>query len=158
MGMSSTGGAGQRGVASAINVTPLIDVLLVLLIIFLVVMPLMMKLETLQVPRRIDESIETTDISPPTIRVKTDLSIVFIDGTSGEEVAIQATDIARTLRPKIEAMATNATSKVVFVDFEEDVPWTEVVSTIDTVRALATDASHDEIAVALKVPPQVAGP
>ena len=50
MGMSS--GGNKNSVQSEINVTPLIDVLLVLLIIFLVVMPIMMKMETLQVPRK----------------------------------------------------------------------------------------------------------
>ena len=43
----SPGGGDKKGVQSEINVTPLIDVLLVLLIIFLVVMPILMKMETL---------------------------------------------------------------------------------------------------------------
>ena len=52
MGMS---GRRQEGRGqSDINVTPLIDVVLVLLIIFLVVMPIMMRMETLEVPRKID--------------------------------------------------------------------------------------------------------
>ena len=50
--------------------------------------------------------------------------------------------------------------KVVFVDFEDAVPWNEVVSTMDTIRSLASDVNHDEIKVALKVKeadqPQVA--
>jgi biopolymer transport protein ExbD len=45
MGMSSgSGGGTSKTVASEINVTPLIDVLLVLLIIFHVVMPIMIKM------------------------------------------------------------------------------------------------------------------
>ena len=59
MGMSTGGNKG--GVSSDINVTPLIDVLLVLLIIFLVVMPIMMKMETLEVPRKIDNEQEMPD-------------------------------------------------------------------------------------------------
>ena len=55
MGMSSGGGGNSKNVSSDINVTPLIDVLLVLLIIFLVVMPIMMKMETLNVPRKLDD-------------------------------------------------------------------------------------------------------
>ena len=51
MGMSS-GSGDKKAVSSDINVTPLIDVLLVLLIIFLVVMPIMMKMETLNIPRK----------------------------------------------------------------------------------------------------------
>ena len=41
--------------------------------------------------------------------------------------------------------------KVVFVDFEDGVPWKMVVATMDSIRKIASDASHDEITVALKV-------
>jgi biopolymer transport protein ExbD len=139
------------GVSSEINVTPLIDVLLVLLIIFLVVMPIMMKMETLNVPRKLDDANEMPDpnASMLTIKVKKDLSVSFNDGSSENDMPIQATDIARTLRPKLEAMNASA-EKVVFVQFEEEVPWNEVVMTMDTIRGLASDVNHDEIKVALK--------
>jgi len=39
----------------------------------------------------------------------------------------------------------------VFVNFDPDVLWGDVVQTMDSVRSLATDANHDEIKVALKV-------
>ena len=154
MGMSTGGGGGgtQKTVSSEINVTPLIDVLLVLLIIFLVVMPIMMKMETLQVPRKLDDINEMPDpnASQLTIRVKNDLSYAFNDGSSENDTPIQAIDIAKTLRPKLESM-TATTEKVVFVEFEDGVPWNEVVSTMDTIRSLASDVNHDEIKVALKV-------
>ena len=149
MGMSS--GNSKGGVQSDINVTPLIDVLLVLLIIFLVVMPIMMKMETLQVPRHIQEN-EAPDpnSSQLTIKVKKDLTYSFNDGSSENDTPIQATDIAKTLRPKLEAM--NASNeKIVFVEFEDEVPWGEVVMTMDTIRSLASDVNHDEVKVALKV-------
>ena len=150
MGMSTGGDKG--GVHHEINVTPLIDVLLVLLIIFLVVMPIMMKMETLQVPRKLDNEIEMPDpnSSMLTIKVKKDLSVSFNDGTQENDTPIQAIDIAKTLRPKLEAMNA-ANEKVVFVEFEEGVPWSDVVGTMDTVRSLAADVNHDEIKVALKI-------
>lgn len=137
------------GVQSSINVTPLIDVLLVLLIIFLVVMPIMMKMETLEVPRKIDQEKEMPDpnASQLTVKVKADLTVVFNDGNV--DTPIQAIDLAKTLRPKLEALT--ATDKVVFVDFDDAVPWAQVISTMDTVRSLAADVNHDEIKVALKV-------
>jgi len=144
----STGGGKPGSVQSEINVTPLIDVLLVLLIIFLVVMPIMMKMETLQVPRKLDDTSETTDQTMLTIKVKADLTIVFNDGSM--DSTIQAIDLVRTLRPKLEAMH-GLSEKVVFVDFEDAVPWREVVGTMDTIRSLAADVNHDEVKVALKV-------
>ena len=151
MGMSS-GGGDKKAVSSDINVTPLIDVLLVLLIIFLVVMPIMMKMETLQVPRKLDDQNEMPDpnASQLTIKVANDLTVSFNDGSSENYTPIKAVDIANTLRPKLEAMQANQ-EKVVFVEFEEGVPWEQVVSTMDTVRSLAADVNHDEIKVALKV-------
>jgi len=151
MGMSS-GGGDKKAVSSDINVTPLIDVLLVLLIIFLVVMPIMMKMETLNVPRKLDDRNEMPDpnASQLTIKVKNDMSVAFNDGSSENDTPIQAIDIAKTLRPKLESM--NASNeKVVFVEFEDQVPWNEVVTTMDTIRSLASDVNHDEIKVALKV-------
>lgn len=148
MGMSTGGNKG--GVQSEINVTPLIDVLLVLLIIFLVVMPIMMKMETLEVPRKLDDINEMPDpnASQLTITVKRDGTMTFNDGD--KDIPIQAVDLAKTLRPKLEAMHAG-TEKVVFVDFEPEVLWKDVVTTMDSIRSLAADVNHDEIKVALKV-------
>jgi biopolymer transport protein ExbD len=148
MGMSTGGNKG--GVSSEINVTPLIDVLLVLLIIFLVVMPIMMKMETLEVPRKLNNEIEMPDpnASQLTIIVKKDGSMTFNDGD--KDIPIQAVDLAKTLRPKLEAMHQGS-EKVVFVDFEPEVLWKDVVTTMDSIRSLAADVNHDEIKVALKV-------
>lgn len=148
MGMSTGGNKG--GVQSEINVTPLIDVLLVLLIIFLVVMPIMMKMETLEVPRKLDNTVEMPDpnASQLTITVKKDGSMTFNDGD--KDTTILAVDLAKTLRPKLEAMHAGS-EKVVFVDFEPEVLWSNVVTTMDSIRSLAADVNHDEIKVALKV-------
>jgi biopolymer transport protein TolR len=154
MGMSISSGD-KKSLQSEINVTPLIDVLLVLLIIFLVVMPIMMKMETLQVPRKLDDQNEMPDpnASQLTIKVKNDLSYAFNDGSSENDMPIKAVDIASTLRPKLESMTADK-EKVVFVQFEDEVPWAEVVTTMDTIRSLASDVNHDEIKVALKVDEQ----
>jgi biopolymer transport protein TolR len=149
MGMSSGGGKPGQ-VTSDINVTPLIDVLLVLLIIFLVVMPIMMKMETLQVPRKIDDQHEAPDPNAVqlTVTVKVAGDIVFNDGE--RDIPIPASDLLRTLRPRLEN-AHMGSEKVVFVDFEEAVPWGNVVATMDQIRSLAADINHDEIKVALKI-------
>ena len=64
MGMTSKGQA-------EINVTPLIDVLLVLLIIFLVMIPIMTRMETLEIPPPLPP--ETTVNDPVVIKVEADL-------------------------------------------------------------------------------------
>ena len=151
MGMSS-GGGDKKGVSSEINVTPLIDVLLVLLIIFLVVMPIMMRMETIEVPRKIENN-ETVDqnVIQVTITVKTDLSVGWNDGTQKDDIQIQSTDVVRRLSPLLAQMAERGTAKVVFVAFDCGVQWKDVISMMDTIRSLAKDQNHDEIKVALKV-------
>ena len=148
MGMSTGGNKG--GVQSDINVTPLIDVLLVLLIIFLVVMPIMMKMETLEIPRKInDQEAPDPNASMLTVKVKTSGDIVFTD--NDKESSIAAADLLRALRPKLEAAAARGAERVIFVDFDDQVPWGTVVSTMDSIRSLASDVNHDEVKVALKL-------
>jgi biopolymer transport protein TolR len=148
MGMSTGGNKG--GVQSDINVTPLIDVLLVLLIIFLVVMPIMMKMEMLEIPRKIsDNEAPDPNATMLSIKVKADGDIVFTD--NDKETSINAADLLRTLRPRLEAASQRGAERVVFVDFDDGVLWANVVSTMDSVRQLASDVNHDEIKVALKL-------
>src|SRR3954463_2126057 len=121
MGMSS-GSGDKKSVQSEINVTPLIDVLLVLLIIFLVVMPIMMKMETLEIPRHITEN-EAPDPNAImlTVKVKVTGDIVFSENE--KETPIVAAELVRLLRPKLEAVAARGADRVIFVDFEDAVPW-----------------------------------
>jgi biopolymer transport protein ExbD len=144
MGMNVGGKSGS--IQNEINVTPLVDVVLVLLIIFLVTMPILMKRVTLEVPR----TIEDTEQAPPgktiTVLIKADLTVVVNDGT--KDISIQGVDLAKTLRPLVDEKKTD---KIVFVDFEDPVAWGEVVTMMDTIRSLAEDDNHDDVKVALKL-------
>lgn len=149
MGMSS-GGGDKKAVSSEINVTPLIDVLLVLLIIFLVVMPIMMKMETLEVPRKLEDNETVADQNAVmlTVTLNPGGSVTFDE--NGKEQQINVADLLTTLRPKIENWRSSG-EKVVFVNFHPEIEWGDVVATMDSIRSLATDVNHDEIKVALKL-------
>jgi biopolymer transport protein ExbD len=145
----SSGAGDKKSVQSEINVTPLIDVLLVLLIIFLVVMPIMMKMETLEIPRKLDDN-QTVDEKAVmmTVTLNPGGSVTFKENE--KEIQLNIADLLTTLRPKFENW-TAPGEKVVFVHFHDSIEWAEVISTMDTIRSLATDVSHDEIKVALKI-------
>ncbi|MBC7975977.1 MAG: biopolymer transporter ExbD [Myxococcales bacterium] len=149
MGMSS-GHGDKKAVQSEINVTPLIDVLLVLLIIFLVVMPIMMKMETLEIPRKITDN-EAPDPNATMLTIKVRATGDITLSENEKETPILAADMLRMLRPKLEAVAARGAERVIFVDFEDAVLWGNVVTTMDSIRSLATDVNHDEVKVALKV-------
>ena len=144
MGMQ-VGKAG--GIKNDINVTPLIDVVLVLLIIFLVTLPLMMKTITLVVPRKIDldREFQSSDVKNITILVKSDLSVEL--DTGDRVIPAKATDVAANLKPLLEGKE----DKLVFVDFEDPVPWEHVVLLMDAIRGVATDSDHNDVKVALKI-------
>jgi biopolymer transport protein TolR len=129
MGLST---AGSR----EINVTPLIDVLLVLLIVFLVAIPILLPAETIAIP---PEAGGIPEAPPLTLRVDPDLSVSFDDGPRfpGRELATRL----RGQLPRVGA---------VFVDAGETVPWRVVVSTVDTVRGVASDVRNG-MTVALRL-------
>jgi biopolymer transport protein ExbD len=140
-------GEKSGGLHTEINITPLIDVVLVLLIIFLVTMPILMKMVTLEVPRKLDAEREMATTNPLVVKVLADLSIEFSD-ESGRMQKLAAAELARTLRPILDSKLGE---KVVFVDFEDQVQWLEVVGTMDLIRSMASDANHDDVKVALKI-------
>ena len=154
MGMGT--GGGNRVVKSDINITPLVDVVLVLLIIFMVLVPIMMRQVVLEVPRKIqdDEVITPDQAKAITVLVQgtEGQTIVFNDGDN--EVSIPAGELATKLKPLLDAKKTE---KIVFVDFEDNVEWKAVISTMDRIRGLATarnekgEPNWDEVKVALKL-------
>jgi biopolymer transport protein ExbD len=147
----STGGK-PGAVKSDINITPLVDVVLVLLIIFLITMPVVMRTVTLEVPRKA-EDMEDVSVASKQIIVtyRADQQIVLSDGLdSDKDRRIPATSLAVELRPMLDAKQGE---KIVFVDFCDGVAWVDVVATMDRVRSLAGDKGHNDIKVALKKRP-----
>jgi biopolymer transport protein ExbD len=146
MGISA--GGGGKGPKSDINVTPLVDVVLVLLIIFLVAMPILIRHITLEVPRKL----EADEISSTSTQIqllgKADGTVEIDDGTGKRSV--NRIDLAKSIRPMIESIKTE---RVVFVDFEKQLKYGDVISIMDTVKGIGKDASGKEtnpVKVALK--------
>jgi biopolymer transport protein ExbD len=146
MGISA--GGGGKGPKSDINVTPLVDVVLVLLIIFLVAMPILIRHITLEVPRKL----EADEISSTSTQIqllgKADGTVEIDDGTGKRSV--NRIDLAKSIRPMIESIKTE---RVVFVDFEKQLKYADVISIMDTVKGIGKDASGREtnpVKVALK--------
>ncbi|HET9619944.1 MAG TPA: biopolymer transporter ExbD [Kofleriaceae bacterium] len=131
MGMSA---AGSR----EINVTPLIDVLLVLLIIFLVMMPIMLRSETVELPPHVGDV--TTEGRVIELKLAADLSIALDDGP-----AFANSELPARLRPRVTS------AKAIFVNFVDGIPWGQVISTVDTIRGVANSNSRTDLAVAVRL-------
>src|SRR5690349_17595146 len=102
MGIST---AGSR----EINVTPLIDVLLVLLVIFLLIMPVMLRFMTVELPPNEREPSEALSLE---LKLDADLSVSIDSGP-----AFPYRELPARLRGQLPRVTA------VFIDAVDGVPW-----------------------------------
>ena len=89
--MAMTGGS-RGGIKSEINVTPLVDVVLVLLIIFMVITPMLQRGKDVQLPKATKSDKEKKDADPIIVSVTPDKRIyIETDAFTEEEFAAQLT-------------------------------------------------------------------
>ena len=157
MGMSAGGGAGA---APNINVTPLIDILLVLLIIFMVITPLKPARFKTLVPERSEEMSENAKQSPRTlvVNIKKDLSAELMRG--GNKIADASVNdpgpIGSTLANEFKTRKEQGIwkegfegradlppddriEKTVFIKAPENFKYGDVVKIIDTVKGAGSN-------------------
>ena len=126
MAFSTTGTSRGDGLSSEINVTPLIDVLLVMLIIFMVIVPVTPRgLETL-VPQPPKEHHEEQQ-NDRTIVVQ-----VRSNGAAAPSYLINETAFAKKdLEPKLTEIFSTRQEKVMFVKGDKDLDFRNVAEVID---------------------------
>ena len=133
MGMAvASGSGGKKRVAPVMNVTPLVDVVLVLLIIFMVVTPMLTKQFSLFVPPKPEESVPPPppDAVPPIV-LKLDRSGAA--HVNGETVALDE------LSARLVRMLNARADKVVFFDADSEVPYGSAMDLLDRLRAGGVD-------------------
>jgi len=79
----------SKGVKSDINVTPLVDVVLVLLIIFMVITPMLQRGKDVQLPKALKVEAEKKGSDPIIVSITTDKSI-YIENDKFDDEGFQA--------------------------------------------------------------------
>ncbi|WP_163994035.1 ExbD/TolR family protein [Pyxidicoccus caerfyrddinensis] len=122
-------GGGRGGLRPTMNVTPLVDVVLVLLIIFMVVTPLLTKQMWMTVPAKNDKQAEQPppppDALPPVVLTVDRAGVLRINR---EEVPREQ------LVARLQRMLNARPDKIVFFDAGDDVPYGAAMDVLDLAR------------------------
>jgi biopolymer transport protein ExbD/biopolymer transport protein TolR len=134
MGMSGGGGGG--GLQSEINVTPMVDIMLVLLIIFMVVTPFLQQGITVALPK----NMTNPDVDPNIIK---ESSIVISVPNDGEyylgKVKVAKEQLAEKVDSMLQKNAKKDEDRIVYIKSGVGVSYGDVVNVINEVRKLGVD-------------------
>jgi biopolymer transport protein ExbD len=117
-------GGGKGGVKSDINVTPLVDVMLVLLIIMMLVAPMLQKGVDVRLPTASNSSDKPETQEQTVIAIAADKRLYLN--------SIQVRD--EDLRQKVTEALESKTEKIVLIKADVDAPYSAIMGTMDRLR------------------------
>jgi len=119
------GGNPQSGLTNEINVTPMIDVLLVLLIIFMMVIPMSRKAIDLQLP---DPTPDNTPQGPPP-------SQIVLEVLPGNVFKVNSQPIPKNdLQKRLKEIYDPRPDKIIFIKGDPAVKYSDVIYAMDVAR------------------------
>jgi len=118
-------GGARGGVKSDINVTPLVDVMLVLLIIMMIVAPLLQKGAPVRLPTAAN-SVDKPETQGQTVVAVAANGDYYVNG-----VPVPFAEVKRRVSDILE----NQTEKIVLIKADEDASYGKVMEAMDELRA-----------------------
>src|SRR5690349_19908499 len=114
-----------------INVTPMVDVMLVMLIIFMVITPMLSKGVSV-------DMVKTKNPIPMQAADKSDAVVIAVS-RDGRVYLGQNQIAASELPPKVKDLLVNRLDKTVFVKSDQRAKYEKVVEVVDNLRAVGVD-------------------
>ena len=115
-------GRGRYRAMADINVTPLVDVMLVLLIVFMVTAPMLTSGVNVDLPKT-DAKPLSSDSTPLTVSLKTDGTVYL------QDAQLQVPELVG----KLTAIAQNDMTRRIFVRADKDIPYGQVMQVMATI-------------------------
>ena len=134
--MSMSVGGKKGGSMADINVTPMADIMIVLLIIFMVITPMLQKGVDVKLPSAANTKERKDEPKTIVVAVKQD-STTYLNGIKIENQA----DLVAQIKERLEELAD--TNKVVYLKGDENLSYSEVMKIMDYCR----EAGVEEIAL-----------
>jgi len=127
--MSMQLGGGGSSIKSDINVTPLVDVMLVLLIIMMIIAPLLQKGVDVRLPIAINSASKPETQDQVVVGIMTDKSL-WVNG-----VMVNHDD----LKPRLDSLFETKKEKLIFIKADQDTPYSAVMDAMDTLRKIGIE-------------------
>ena len=124
-------GGAKGGVKSDINVTPLVDVMLVLLIIMMLIAPLLQQGISVKLP------LATNSVDKPETQGQTLITIGADKRVYLNAKQVREDDLGRSVKDILETK--KATEKVVIIKGDEGVEYSAVMEAMDQLRAAGVE-------------------
>ena len=126
--MSMAVGGSQGGTMNDINMTPMIDVLLVLLVIFMIMQPMLQRSIDIQLPVEKDEP--TAPAVPP----------IVLEVFPGQQYLLNKSPVpAAQLQARLLEVYSNRPDRVLFVKADGAVKYGEVIMVMDVARGAGVE-------------------
>jgi biopolymer transport protein TolR len=132
-GNSGSGRTGGEGLSSEINVTPLIDVLLVMLLVFMVIVPVM--------PRGLNSALPKTAAEMPAQAADGPILIEVEQGQSAVRYRVDGVGMERAeVAPRLQELLSRRSVRQVVVRADAELDFGVVAAAIDAGQAAGADS------------------